>query len=112
MPYISTRKRVIFMKRIIVDYNKLTSEILAMLVEKYPDGYTDSDVIRFKNAKSETVDALEVRTDDTIYLVKVSTRLADTMENYDEDDYFMNNQEEEISSNTVDIPDESSLDED
>ena len=112
MHYISTRKRVIFMKRIIVDYNKLTSEILAMLVEKYPDGYTDSDVIRFKNAKNETVDALEVRTDDTIYLVKVSTRLADTMENYDEDDYFMNNQEEEISSNTVDIPDESSLDED
>ena len=112
MPYISTRKRVIFMKRIIVDYNKLTSEILAMLVEKYPDGYTDSDVIRFKSAKNETVDALEVRTDDTIYLVKVSTRLADTMENYDEDDYFMNNQEEEISSNTVDIPDESSLDED
>ena len=112
MPYISTRKRVIFMKRIIVDYNKLTSEILAMLVEKYPDGYTDSDVIRFKNAKNETVDALEVRTDDTIYLVKVGTRLADTMENYDEDDYFMNNQEEEISSNTVDIPDESSLDED
>ena len=112
MPYISTPKRVIFMKRIIVDYNKLTSEILAMLVEKYPDGYTDSDVIRFKNAKNETVDALEVRTDDTIYLVKVSTRLADTMENYDEDDYFMNNQEEEISSNTVDIPDESSLDED
>ena len=112
MPYISTRKRVIFMKRIIVDYNKLTSEILAMLVEKYPDGYTDSDVIRFKNAKNETGDALEVRTDDTIYLVKVSTRLADTMENYDEGDYFMNNQEEEISSNTVDIPDESSLDED
>ena len=112
MPYISTRKRVIFMKRIIVDYNKLTSEILAMLVEKYPDGYTDSDVIRFKNAKNETVDALEVRTEDTIYLVKVSTRLADTMENYDEDDYFMNNQEEEISSNTVDIPAESSLDED
>ena len=50
------------MKRIIVDYNKLTNEILSMLVEKYPEGYTDADVIRFKNAKNETVDALEVRT--------------------------------------------------
>ena len=68
------------MKRIIVDYNKLTNEILSMLVEKYPEGYTDADVIRFKNAKNETVDALEVRTEDTIYLVKVSTRLADTMD--------------------------------
>ena len=74
------------MKRAIVDYNKLTQDILALLVEKYPEGYQDHDVIRFKNAKNETVEALEVRTEDTIYLVKVSTRLASTMERYDEDD--------------------------
>ena len=98
------------MKRIIVDYNKLTNEILAMLVEKYPDGYTDADVIRFKNAKNETVDALEIRTEDTIYLVKVSTRLADTMENFDEDDDFMNNNDDEIGVGGLDIPDDSSLD--
>ena len=44
----------------------------------------------FKNAKNETVEALEVRTEDTIYLVKVSTRLATSMERYDEeeDDYY------------------------
>ena len=74
------------MKRAIVDYKKLTKDILALLVEKYPEGYQDHDVIRFKNAKNETVEALEVRTEDTIYLVKVSTRLASTMERYDEDD--------------------------
>ena len=98
------------MKRVIVDYNKLTNEILFILVEKYPDGYTDADVIRFKNAKNETVDALEVRTEDTIYLVKVSTRLADTMENFDEDDDFMNNNDDEIGVGGLDIPDDSSLD--
>lgn len=76
------------MKRVIVDYKKLTNEILSMLVEKYPDGYGDDDIIRFKNAKNETVEALEVRTEDTIYLVKVSTRLASTMESFDEDDDF------------------------
>lgn len=74
------------MKRIIVDYKKLTNEILSMLVEKYPDGYGDDDVIRFKNSKNETVEALEVRTEDTIYLVKVSTLLADSMENFHEED--------------------------
>ncbi len=74
------------MKRVIVDYAKLTNEILTLLVEKFPDGYDDSDIIRFKNAKNETVEAVEVRTDDTIYLVKVSTKLADRIENYDEDD--------------------------
>ncbi|WP_310595760.1 DNA primase [Flavobacterium sp.] len=74
------------MKRVIVDYAKLTNEILNLLVEKFPDGYDDSDIIRFRNAKNELVEAVEVRTEDTIYLVKVSTKLSDRIENYDEDD--------------------------
>jgi hypothetical protein len=61
-----------------------------LLVEKFPDGYDDSDIIRFKNAKIELVEAVEVRTDDTIYLVKVSTKLSDRIENYDEDDEILN----------------------
>lgn len=76
------------MKRVIVDYAKLTNEILSLLVEKFPDGYDESDIIRFKNAKNETIEAVEVRTEDTIYLVKVSTKLSDRIENYDEDDDF------------------------
>ena len=86
------------MKRVIVDYAKLTNEILTLLVEKFPDGYDDSDVIRFKNAKNETVEAVEVRTEDTIYLVKVSTKLADRIENYEEDDI--------IEDDVVAVPDE------
>ena len=78
------------MKRVIVDYAKLTNEILNLLVEKFPDGYDDSDIIRFKNAKNELIEAVEVRTDDTIYLVKVSTKLSDRIENYDEDDEILN----------------------
>ena len=75
------------LKRVIVDFKKLTPEILALLVEKYPHGYDDDHVISFKNAKNETVEAVEVTTEDTKYLVKVSTKLEATMENYDEDDY-------------------------
>jgi hypothetical protein len=75
------------LKRVIVDFKKLTPEILALLVEKYPDGYDDDQIISFKNAKNELVEAVEVTTEDTKYLVKVSTKLAVTMENYDEDDY-------------------------
>ncbi len=74
------------MKRIIVDYAKLTNEILTLLVEKFPDGYDDSDIIRFKNIKNETIEAVEVRTEDTIYLVKVSTKLADRIENFDDEE--------------------------
>ena len=74
------------MKRVIVDYAKLTNEILTLLVERFPDGYDDADIIRFKNAKNETIEAVEVRTEDTIFLVKVSTKLADRIENFDDED--------------------------
>ena len=88
------------MKRVIVDYKKLTPEILGLLVEKYPDGYDDDQIISFKNAKNETVDAVEVRTEDSIYLVKVSTRLENTMANYDEDDY----DDSDFNEPIVDLP--------
>jgi DNA-directed RNA polymerase subunit delta len=92
------------MKRVIVDYAKLTHEILNLLVDKFPDGYDDSDIIRFRNAQNELVEAVEVRTDDTIYLVKISTKLADRIENYDEDD--------EIAAEIEPIDDGISLDDD
>lgn len=74
------------MKRVIVDYSKLTSDILDLLVEKFPEGYNYRDIITFKNAQGETVRAVEVKTDDTIYLVKISLKLEETMEEYDADE--------------------------
>lgn len=74
------------MRRIIVDYAKLTNEILTLLVEKFPDGYDESNIIRFKNHKNETIEAVEVRTMDTIFLVKISTKLSDRIINFDEDE--------------------------
>lgn len=74
------------MKRIIVDYKKLTSEILNLLVEKFPDGYGIRDIIRFTNHKGHYVEAVEVATEDTIYLVKISDELVDSMENFYEEE--------------------------
>ena len=74
------------MKRIIVDYEKLTANILDLLVEKYPDGYNYNDIISFQNSKGETISAVEVKTEDTIYLVKISRKLEQTMDDYMEDE--------------------------
>ena len=74
------------MKRIIVDYKKLTPEILNLLVEKFPDGYGIRDIVHFTNHKGQFVDAVEVKTEDTIYLVKISEELADSMDNYEEEE--------------------------
>lgn len=74
------------MRRVIVDYAKLTNDILSLLVEKFPEGYEESDIIRFKNAQNELIEAVEVRTDDTIYLVKVSKKLVSRMDSFEEDE--------------------------
>ncbi len=72
------------LQRKIVDYKKLTEEILALLVARYPEGYNDSDIITFPNSKGEIIEAVEVCSEDTKYLVKVSKRLANTMQDYEE----------------------------
>ena len=88
------------MKRVIVDYKKLTPEIVSMLVQKYPDGYGDKDIITFKNSKNQTIEAVEVKTDETIYLVKISTRLQNTMDDFNIDDY----DESDLNEALVDLP--------
>jgi hypothetical protein len=73
------------MKRVIIDYKKLTPEILTLLTQKFPDGYGDNDVITFDNHKNETIEAVEVQTKDTIYLVKIGSKLHYSMQNFDSD---------------------------
>jgi len=97
------------MKNIIVDYKKLTPEILNLLVEKFPDGYGIRDVIKFTNHKGHYIEAVEVSTEDTKYLVKISDELVDSMEAHeDEEDEDFSLEIEEVA---IDIPD-ADLDED
>jgi len=74
------------MKRIIIDYKKLTPQILSLLSEKYPDGYGDNDIIEFKNMYNDSIEAVQVETKDTIYLVKVSSNLHQTIIDFDLDE--------------------------
>ncbi len=74
------------MIRKIVDFKKLNEDILNLLVEKFPDGYDETDIISFRNAQNEIIEAVEVRTEDTIYLVKVGKRLVQAMEDFGDDD--------------------------
>ena len=95
------------MRRVIVEYKKLNKEILDLLVQKFPYGYDSEDIIAFKNAQNETIEAVEVRTEDTIYLVKVSKRLLDTMELFQEDDSDYDDSDEN-ETEAPEVADESS----
>lgn len=80
-------------RRIIVDYKNVTNEILDLFTDRYPYGYDDSDIIRFKNAKGEMVRAVPFETIDTKYLVKVSVQMDQQIEAFLEDD-----DDDEVSS--------------
>ena len=92
------------MKRVIVDYKKLTTEILNLLVEKFPDGYGIRDIVKFTNHKGKYVEAVEVSDEDTMYLVKISDELIDTMESHDEEEVIPEIDIEEIIN--VDLEDD------
>ena len=53
----------------------VSSRLPHFLVEKFPDGYADKDIIAFRNAQNEYIETVEVRTEDTVYLIKVGKRL-------------------------------------
>lgn len=101
------------MIRKIVDYRKLNENILKLLVEKFPHGYDDKDMISFKNAAGDWFECVEVKTEDTIYLVKISKRLETAMsdyESYDDDDddddtLNINDDEDEIDSDFDNLED-------
>ncbi|MDC6386194.1 hypothetical protein D2V93_18360 [Flagellimonas taeanensis] len=72
------------MKRILIDYKKLDHKVAATLIDSYPDGYGDDDILTIKKPNGEILEAVEVRTDDTIYLVKISKSLSNFMANFEE----------------------------
>ncbi len=72
------------MIRKLVDYKKLDHELAALLIETYPHSYGDEDIITFRNAHGEIIQAVEIRTNDTLYLVKISKSLADFISNFED----------------------------
>ena len=72
------------MLRRLVDYKKLDHELAALLIESYPDGYGADDIITFKNAQGEYVEAVEIQTHDTLYLVKISKSLAKFISDFED----------------------------
>ncbi|MEM9001098.1 MAG: hypothetical protein AAGB24_12610 [Bacteroidota bacterium] len=81
------------MKRVLIDYRKLGHQTAALLIDRYPHGYGDDDIITLKKPSGEIIEAVEVKTADTIYLVKISKSLSNFISNFDE------NLERELENN-------------
>ena len=75
-------------RRVIVDYKNVTPQILELFSDRYPYGYEDEDIIKFKNSKGEMVRAVPFETKDTKYLIKISVQMDAKIDAFmdDEDD--------------------------
>ena len=71
------------MTRRLIDYRKLDHQLAALLIETYPYGYGDEDIISFKNIKGDYVEAVQLKTADTLYLVKISKSLSNFIANFE-----------------------------
>ncbi len=85
------------MIRKLVDYKKLNHEAAALLIENYPHGYGDSDIIAFRNMNGEIIEAVELQTEDTLYLVKISKSLSIFISNFED------NMEKELNTNNMSL---------
>ena len=89
------------MNHILIDYRKLPHDVASLLIELYPHGYGDEDLIVLKKPNGEIIEAVEVKTNDTIYLVKISKSLANFISNFEETiEKELGNQESEPISNS------------
>ena len=62
-------------KRVIKDYNTLSKEHIDLINEHYPNGFENDNLVSFVTPKGQFIKALEVRTDDTIYLFKIDKNM-------------------------------------
>ena len=91
------------MKRIIVGFDKLTPEILNLFVERFPDGYGDNDIIEFKNSTGETIQAVELKSTDTVYLIRIGKKINQIIQEFEE-------KQSELSEDSVFIEEDKEID--
>ena len=95
-------------KRVVISYKNLTPELLELVKQKYPHGYTEQ-MIRVEKSPADFFYAIMLETEDINYLIKVDVKV-DTgeVEEEEEKGYY---DDEDISgadqiADSEDDPDE------
>lgn len=74
-------------KRIVISYKNLTPELLELVKEKYPLGYTDH-MIRIDKAPGDFFYAIVLETAEISYLVKLDVKIDDKVDEEEDKDYY------------------------
>ncbi len=70
--------------RVIQDYEKLPTELQEQIKLVFPEGFSNH-LIEFKNRHGELVSALPFETEDKIYMVRMSVKMAERIISEDAD---------------------------
>ena len=73
------------MKRIITSFEKLDDKQIELFKTQYPEGYSSQDIISFKNLKGIEIKAIQISSNDAIYLVKLNEKLINRIYNDNEE---------------------------
>ncbi len=61
------------MKKIAVNFEDITTEVINELAKQYPCGFVESDIISFSSFNDELEDRVKLIFNETVYLIKKST---------------------------------------
>ncbi len=96
-------------KRLVVNYNNISNEVMEAIRKKYPLGYSNH-VIKVKTQGEDFFYAITVDTESASYLVKVPVKI-DTKGISDDEALEDLNDEKEAEDNFAETPDASESDE-
>jgi len=60
------------MKKINIEFQDVTPELIVAIANAYPKGFADNDVLTFKQVDEEMEDRVKIILNDTLFLIKKS----------------------------------------
>ena len=84
------------MKKITVNFEDITTEVVQAIAKQYPQGFIESDIVSFSGLNDAMEDRVKLLLNETVYLIKKSA-IEDWSVNRYEEGYFktFGNEEEQ-----------------
>ena len=73
------------MKRVIKNYTNIEAKHIALIAKAYPEGFGDEDLQVLSMPNGKYLRALEVTTEDTIYLFRIDDEMLEVLEDATDD---------------------------
>jgi hypothetical protein len=77
------------MKRVIKNYQNIEQRHIDLIAAAFPEGFGDDDLQLLTLPTGKYLRALEVRTEDTVYLFRIDSEMMEVLEEATDDDFTM-----------------------